>query len=88
MLIVHHVTFAVISLLCILCVAYEQIELTYSGIKTGFDYFFPDQHFDPLFPEYANTQCVPLAAFGLEPLSDYEEQQVGIYHIIERVVSY
>jgi hypothetical protein len=56
-----------------------QVELTYSGIKTGFDYFFPDHHFDPLFPEYADSQCVPLAAFGLEPLSEYEERQVGIH---------
>jgi len=69
-------------------VAYDQVELTYSGIKTGFDYFFPDQHFDPLFPEYADTQCVPLAAFGLEPLSNYEEQQVGTHYLIVRVVCY
>jgi hypothetical protein len=63
-------------------VAARQVELTYSGIKTGFDYFFPDQHPDPLFPEHTTAvdqQCVPLATFGLAPLSAVEEQQVARY---------
>jgi hypothetical protein len=52
----------------------NQVELTYMGIKSNLEYYFPDGQAEPL----NHPMCIPLPQ-GLEPLNEVEEQQVARY---------
>jgi hypothetical protein len=51
----------------------NQVELTYMGIKSNLEYYFPDGQEEPHHP-----MCVSLPQ-GIEPLNEVEEQQVARY---------